>query len=229
MADTTYFTAETFAFLRDLKQNNNRDWFKANRDRYEQHIKEPAQRFIMDFAGPLEEISPAFVADPRPVGGSLFRIHRDTRFSRDKSPYKTAIGVHFRHHTAKDAHAPGFYLHIAPGEVFSAMGIWRPDSATLRRIRDALVESPAGWQRAIDDGAFRAHYDLAGESLVRAPRGYDPEHPLIDDLKRKDFIAVTPIEEEAVMRPDFLPAYSELVGAGKPLVRWLCGALGVEF
>lgn len=221
MAETTYFTAETFAFLRDLKQNNNRDWFKANRDRYEEHLKEPAQRFIMDFAEPLEEISPAFVADPRPVGGSLFRIHRDTRFSRDKSPYKTAIGIQFRHHTAKDAHAPGFYLHIAPGEVFSAMGIWHPDTATLRRIRDALVESPPSWRRAIDDSAFRAHYDLAGESLVRAPRGYDPEHPLIDDLKRKDFIAVTQIDEEAVMRPDFLPAYAELAQAGKPLVSWL--------
>lgn len=229
MPETSYFTAETFAFLRELKQNNDRDWFKSNRDRYEQHIKQPAQRFIMDFAGPLEEISPAFVADPRPVGGSLYRIHRDTRFSRDKSPYKTSLGIHFRHRARKDAHGPGFYLHIEPGQVFSGMGVWRPDSATLRRIRDALVDSPNSWQGAIGGRAFQAHYELAGESLIRGPRGYDPEHPLIDDLKRKDFVAVTPIEEHAVMRPDFLPTYAELAGAGAPLARWLCGALGVEF
>jgi uncharacterized protein (DUF2461 family) len=113
---TASFSPELFSFLADLRANNNRDWFAANKDRYEDHLLEPALAFIEDFAPLLEKISPHFRADPRPSGGSLFRIYRDTRFSKDKSPYKANVGIHFKHERAKDTSAPGYYLHIGPDE-----------------------------------------------------------------------------------------------------------------
>ena len=112
MAKMGYFNRKLFIFLKDLAENNNREWFKANKDRYDEDVKEPALAFVQAFSAKLEKLSPHFRADPRANGGSLFRIYRDTRFSKDKSPYKTYTGIQFRHYAAKDAHAPGFYLHL---------------------------------------------------------------------------------------------------------------------
>src|SRR5919109_5296747 len=149
---TASFGPELFSFLADLRANNDRDWFAANRDRYEEHLLEPALAFINAFAPRLEKISPHFRADARPSGGSLFRINRDTRFSKDKSPYKTNLGIHFRHERARDAHAPGYYLHIGPGEVFGGAGIWHPDSGAATKIREAIVEDPERWRGATRSG-----------------------------------------------------------------------------
>lgn len=124
-----YISPKLFRFFRDLKKNNDREWFEDNKQRYEDDVRGPLLAFIDDFAEPLYRISPHFRADARKVGGSLFRIFRDVRFSKDKTPYKTHAGVHFRHENAKDAHAPGLYLHLEPGEVFMGAGIW------LRRRR----------------------------------------------------------------------------------------------
>ena len=126
-----HFGRTFFEFLEDLKANNNSEWFKANKERYIDEVRTPLQQFVLDFAPHLKKISPHFVADPRPVGGSIFRIYRDIRFSKDKTPYKTHAAAQFRHKGGKDVHAPGFYLHLAPGEVFAGFGIWRPDSPSL--------------------------------------------------------------------------------------------------
>lgn len=217
------FTPDLFAFLRDLAGNNDRDWFKANRSRYDEAVLEPALRFVSDFQPHLHGISPHFVADPRPVGGSLFRIHRDVRFAKDKSPYKTHTGIQFRHEAGRDVHAPGFYVHLGPGEVFVAAGIWHPDSQALGKIRDAMVASPKRWEQA------RGHLRLGGDSLKRAPAGYDAGHPLIDDLKRKDFIAVIPFEERDATSPRFLADVAGACAAAAPLVSFLCDATGVPF
>ena len=107
-----YFTRGTFDFLRDLAENNDRDWFSEHRDRYDTQVKEPAQSFILAIGEELDRISPHLRADPRPVGGSLFRIHREVRLSKDKCPYKTHTGIQLRHSAGKVAHAPGLYLHI---------------------------------------------------------------------------------------------------------------------
>ncbi|MDH3422381.1 MAG: TIGR02453 family protein, partial [Gemmatimonadota bacterium] len=128
---TACFTEDTYRFLKDLKKNNDRDWFDANKKRYEEHLKDPALRIIAAFAPELKKISPHFMATPR----SLFRIYRDVRFAKDKSPYKTHIGLHFRHDRSKDAHAPGFYLHVEPKQAFIGVGIWHPDGPALRSIR----------------------------------------------------------------------------------------------
>jgi len=229
MTNDAHFTGETFRFLRSLARNNDREWFRANKSRYEETVRDPAIRFILDFAPHLKDISPNFRADPRGNGGSLFRIYRDTRFSRDKSPFKTHTGIQFRHDQARDAHAPGFYLHLEPEGCFAAAGIWRPDGTALRKIREGIVEDPAGWEEATGSQAFRGCFELSGDTLVRPPRGFDPEHPLIEVLKRKDFVAVTSISEEEVRSPGFLEDFVGICRDGAPFVRFLCKTLEAPF
>ena len=229
MTKSPYFNNKTFMFLEELAANNNREWFQNNKERYEAHVKEPAIRFISDFGPHLKQISQYFVADPRPSGGSMFRIYRDVRFSKDKRPYKTNLGIQFRHSHGKDVHAPGFYLNIEPHNVFAGVGIWHPDSTTLRKIRDAIVENPADWKRASNQKKFKSRYELAGESLKRAPKGYDGDHPLIEDLRRKDFIGTTALNHRDVGGPDFPKHFAEICRDGVPLIKFLCKAIEVPF
>jgi uncharacterized protein (TIGR02453 family) len=229
MSTSSYFTPATFTFLKDLAKNNRRDWFEKNKSRYEEEVKQPALRFITDFAPHLKKISTHFRADPRPVGGSLFRIHRDVRFAKDKSPYKTHTGIHFRHFEAGDAHAPGFYLHIEPGEVFVGVGIWRPDAPTLEKIRARVAEEAAEWKRAAKGKAFTSRFELAGESLARPPKGFAADHSLIEDLKRKDFIGVAKLTDKDLTSPAFLKEFAALCRAGGSLNQFICGALGIPY
>ena len=223
------FDEELFSFLDDLRANNDRAWFTASRARYESAVLEPALAFIEDFAPRLAAISLHFRADARASGGSLFRIHRDTRFSKDKTPYKTNIGIHFRHDSARDAHAPGFYLHLEPGAAFFGCGIWRPDGPTTVRIREAIVDDPAGWTRATRSKTFTSRLRLDGDQLKRPPAGLDPAHPLIDDLRRKDFIGIAPLSQSGACAPDFIADYDELCRLAAPLARFLCQALELSF
>ena len=140
----------------------------------------------------------------------MFRIYRDVRFSKDKSPYKTAAAVQFRHIAGKDVHAPGFYLHLEPGSVFAGCGIWHPESKVATKIREAIVDKPDAWRAAIGNATFRNVFKFGGESLKRPPRGFDANHPLIEDLKRKDFIGTGELDEEIVCGDDFLERYVNL-------------------
>jgi uncharacterized protein (TIGR02453 family) len=218
-----------FLFLTDLRANNNRDWFGANKHRYEEHVLEPALAFINAFAPHLARISPHFVADARPSGGSLFRIYRDTRFSKDKTPYKTNLGIHFRHDRAKDAHAPGYYLHIGPGEVFAGGGIWRPATGAATSVRESIVAESGRWQQATRSGAFNKQLTLGGDSLKRVPPWADPQHTFSDDLKRKDFFASARLNEKDVIAPGFLENYARICQAAAPLMHFLCDALEVPY
>jgi len=219
------FTPETFLFLADLARNNNRDWFNENKQRYEREVRGPALEFIRLMDQRLDEISPHFRAVAKKTGGSLMRPYRDTRFSRDKTPYKLNIGIQFRHELGRDVHAPGFYVHIEPDECFLGAGIWRPDSATLGKIRDAIVEHPAQWLDVRDDPAFAGTCKLGGASLKTWPRGYDKNHPLIEDLRRKDFIAISHIDEGVVLDPDFLDYTVDSFRKAAAYVAFLCKAL----
>ncbi len=230
MAEPTYFKPSFFKFLRDLRENNNREWFQANKNRYEDHVKDPSLRFISDFGPILAKISKHFRADPRPVGGSMFRIYRDVRFSKNKEPYKTAVGIQFRHELGKSAHAPGFYLHLSPGEIFAAGGIWRPDGPTLKAIREGLVEDSTAWKRVKASKAFKTGgYELGGDSLKRPPKGFDPEHPLVEDLRRKDFIAHAKLTQKAVTDSGFPKRLASEFRQTAPLVRFLCKATDVAY
>jgi len=224
-----YITPELFTFFRDLGNNNNRDWFQANKNRYEQNVREPLLQFISDFGVRLAEISPHYLVDARKSGGSLFRINRDIRFSPDKTPYKTAAGVQFRHESGKDVHAPGFYLHLEPDNVFVGCGIWQPNTQTLGQIRDAIVENPARWEAILTDRSFRTNFSLEGESLKRAPKGYDPDHPLIEDLRRKDFVAGKPFTETDACASNFMDRFTEACCAAAPFAEFLTKAVGLPW
>ena len=225
MAAGTHFSAGTFRFLADLAKNNKREWFARNKARYEAEVRDPALRFIEDFAPHLARISPHFHAGPR----SLFRINRDTRFSKDKSPYKTHLGIQFRHDLAKDVHAPGFYFHVEPGSVFVAAGLWHPDGPSLLKIRERIVEEPDAWKRASRGRKFTATLTVEGDRLSRPPKGFDPEHPLIEDLKWKDFIATAVRDEAFVTGPGLARELAKVYGAASPYMSFLCGAVGVPF
>ncbi len=224
-----HFSPALFRFLKELAAENTRNWFNDNKERFIKDVKDPSLDFILDFGAPLQKISPHFRADPKPVGGSLFRIYRDVRFSKDKSPYKTHAGLHFRHEAGKTAYTPGFYLHLEPGESFVGLGIWRPDNPTLKLIRDAIVADPIGWEKAVGGKAFNDQFKVVGNSLKRPPKGYDPDHPLIEILKLKDFTAFASLTQKQVTAPGFLKEFSDLCAAGSPMVRFICQALGQSY
>ena len=224
-----HFEPDTLGFLRELAANNNREWFKENKTRYEEQVLDVALRFIQSMQDPLHEIAPHFVALPNRMGGSLMRVYRDTRFSKNKLPYKTNIGIQFRHEQAKDVHSPGYYVHLAPDDVFLGAGMWRPDSDSLRKIRERIAAKPAEWRRAVGDKAFKRQFDIAGESLTRPPRGFDKDHECIEDIKRKSFIAVRNLPLEAPLGKGFQRSVESSFRNAEPLMRFLCKAVGVPF
>ena len=231
MAGARYatFKPETLKFLRQLKKNNNRDWFNENKQRYEEDVLDVALRFIQSMQEPLEAIAPHFTAIPKRMGGSLMRVYRDTRFGKDKTPYKTNIGIQFRHEHARDVHAPGFYVHIDPESVFLGAGMWRPDSEPLGQIRQRIIDREGEWLSVINDKTFKRHFQLSGESLSRAPRGFDKEHALIDDIKRKDFIAVKNMTHEHALHPKFQQKVETAFKAASDYMQFICKAVGVQY
>lgn len=224
-----YFTPQSMAFLHNLANNNNRDWFEQNKSVYEDTVRIPALQFIADMANELPVLSPHFLAQPKKLGGSLMRVYRDVRFAKDKRPYKTNIGIQFRHERGKDVHAPGFYVHIQPGGCFVGVGIWRPDSVALGKIRDKICEQGKQWKSAIHAKSFSKHFELSGETLIRPPRGYDKDHPLIDDLKRKDFIAISELDDESVLSTKFNKQVLERYRAADNYMQYLCHALELRY
>jgi uncharacterized protein (TIGR02453 family) len=216
-------TPELFRFLAELRRHNERTWFTENKDRYLADVRDPLLAFVAAVAPQLRAISPHVVADPRPSGGSLLRIYRDTRFARDKKPYKTNAGLYFGHAAGKDIHAPGYYLHLEPGQVFMAAGMWHPDADALRAIREAIVKDPSGWKRATRTGLH------GGDPLKRAPRGFDPAHPLIEDLKRTSFTVAIEFTQKQACAPDFPARFVRACRGEAPLMRFLAGAVGLSF
>jgi len=223
MPATAYFSPEALTFLRQLKRHNDREWFAKNKARYQASIVEPALLFIGDFAPHLYEISSFFVADARSSRGSLFRIYRDTRFSVDKRPFKTHVGIHFSHASGKDAHAPVFYLHLEPDNCFAAAGVWHPDNRALTKVRTAIVRNAEQW------AMVRGKLTLEGERLARPPRGFDPNHPLIDDLKMKDFVSSVVLTEEQICSNKLMRDFVSACQTMSRLVEFTAKALGLKF
>ena len=229
MAQNPYCDKKLFNFLRELRKNNDREWFKARKARFEEQVRDPLLRFVADVGPRLAKISPYIVADPRPVGGSVFRIYRDTRFSKDKSPYKTNIGAHFKHAAGKDVHAPGYYLHLEPGNIFAGTGIWRPDSKALGKIRDAIVEDTDLWKKITTRKSFAGGCTLSGDQLKRPPRGYDKDHPFIEDLKRKDFVTFTNFTEKDACAADFMTRFVRVCRNAAPFMKFISDAIEVDW
>src|SRR5215469_16170043 len=223
------FPRDFFAFFRELKKHNERPWFEDNKQRFKDSVQAPMSEFIAAMAPELKKVSKHFVADPRPNGGSMFRIYRDVRFSKDKRPYKEHAACHFRHSLGKDVHAPGFYMHFAPGEVFFGGGLWMPPPESLSKVREAIAAKTA-WRKVLEDRNFRKHFDgVRGEGLTRPPRGFDPEHPYVEDLKRKSFYAMHEADQKLAASPALVDQVADTFAALSPLMKFLCTSLDVPY
>jgi uncharacterized protein (TIGR02453 family) len=229
MPGTSPFGPGLLRFLRELDANNDREWFQANRERYEDEVREPALEFIRSFAPHLEKISPYLVANDKKVGGSLMRIHRDVRFSKSKLPYKTNVGIQFRHVEGKDVHAPGLYFHVDPKEIFLGVGMWHPASEALQAVRQAIVDDPRLWKRVRDGKRFRGAWRLGGASLKRPPRGYPADHTMVEDLRRTDHIAFCSLAKSDLRRPDHVSWIAGRFRVTRDYLGWQARALGLPF
>jgi len=228
--DFTGFSPSFLRFFRELAKNNERIWFNANKVRYKVEVVEPISQFIEALAPRLEKISPHYVADPRPNGGSMFRIYRDVRFGKDKRPYKENAGVHLRHARGRDAHAPGFYVHLSPKEVFYGGGIWYPPGPHLKKIREAIRDDPGPWKKvATNKKIMERCGGVRGDGLVRPPKGFDADEPFIEDLKRKSFFAMSNATPKSIESEGFLDEVTQSMKTAKPLMKFVCEALDVPF
>lgn len=226
---SSYFSPKMFQFCEELSRNNNREWFQRNKSRYEHEVREPTLRFIADFAPRLRKISRYYVADPSPTGGSMMRIYRNLRFSRDKTPYKTNVAVAFGHRDAARFESPSFYLSLAHDEAFFGVGVWHPEPEAARKVRDTIVAHPSRWKTAIGDRKFVARLSLIGDSLSRPPKGLDPAHPLIEDLKRKSFVAGADFTRAEVCSPKFLDTFTRACESAAPFMKFLTESLGFRW
>jgi uncharacterized protein (TIGR02453 family) len=227
-----YFTTEVFAFLKELEQNNDKSWWEANKQRYIDVIRDPAKEFIADFEPRLHKLSPHFVADTRTNGGSLMRPYRDTRFSGDKTPYKTNVGIQFRHEAGKDVHAPGFYIHFQPGQNFAGVGMWHPETAVARRVRQHIYDHPDQWKKATRSDAFLDDWDLdpdEDEMLKRVPKEFDPDFEFADELRMKSFIAGARLDQGEVTSSSFDEDIASRFATANDFTGFLTDAVGLPF
>ncbi len=226
--------ARGITFLRGLKKNNRKEWFEEHRTDYDTYLRQPMLQLVEETDVRLAEITPEIIGSPKK---SMFRIHRDVRFSKDKSPYKTHAACWFFHRDSGSgvgsdaAHGgAGFYFHTAPEGSFCGGGIWMPPRPALQRIRQSLVDDVEGWEEIVRARGFvRRFGELDPEGmLTRMPRGYDEQHPAARWLKHQSFTAgveLSPAEVQSAKLPDTLAKH---FAAMAPMVRWLNGALGLK-
>ena len=219
------FSPELFKFFEQLRKNNNRDWFAENKTRFEDEVLFPAMEFVKAMEKPLHKVSPHFLAVAKRSGGSIMRIYRDTRFSKDKTPYKTNLGIHFRHEAGKDVHAPSYYFHVDNKHIFVGAGIWHPDNPTLKQIRALIDDDPQRWKRVTNNKKYREQFEQVGDSLKRPPKGYDESHPLIVDLKRKDHIGLTKLKRKDLYSDQLVQTVIDKMKLANSYVSLLCDAL----
>jgi uncharacterized protein (TIGR02453 family) len=228
----SYFSDGLFKFLRALKRNNNRVWFEKHRTEYEAHVREPMLRFLADFKPRFEKIAPDFVCDPRPVGGSMFRIHRDMRFlDPGEGPYKTQLSAQFQHHhrlhLGKDVHAPGFYLHLEPGSCFYGGGLWRPPTNIRNKIHLAIAQNPTAWLALKKDRTFASTFTLEGEMLKKPSPVWRETLPaaLKDDFRLKDFLFTADLSPDLVTSPVLMNHLLTLTRRATKFMNFLSRAL----
>jgi uncharacterized protein (TIGR02453 family) len=227
---TNPIRSSLFEFLKELADHNDREWFAANKERYEECVREPLLQFIRDFEPRLFRVSPHFVADDRRQGGSLIRPYRDTRFSADKRPYKTNAGIQFPHRRNREIHAPGFYVHLEPGGCFVGVGIWMPPKETLLAIRQAIDEQGGRWVAVMSDPVFTGIWSIdRSESLKKAPMGFDPDHPQIEDLRLKSHTALRKVTEREACAGDFGERLESDFRVASGYLRFLCEAVELPF
>ncbi len=216
---TSPFTRKTLAFLRALKRHNDREWFRARKEDYEQHVRGPMIELLGRLAADLPRFAPELVSEPRV---SLYRIYRDTRFSNDKTPLKTHVAAHFPSRGFARGEGAGLYLEVAPTWVWIGGGLYMPSSSDLRAIRAHIADTHPKLHRTVRTRAFtRAAGALGGEQLTRVPRGYVKDHPAAEYLRYRQFLAGREFEAEFATSNRFYPELLKVFRAIVPLVRFL--------
>ena len=192
-----------FAFFKELAKHNERAWFEANKQRYKDVVVAPLSDFMAAMAPRVAKISKHIVVDPRPNGGSMFRIYRDVRFGKDKRPYKENAGCQFRHALGKDAHAPGFYMHFAVDEVFFGGGVWMPEPDALNNIRHAIADDAKAWKKIVERQSLRQvvrRRRAATRSRAR-PRASTPITPASTTSSARASLPCTKVRSRSRNRP----------------------------
>ena len=216
---------DTFAFLRDLKDHNTKEWFDENRDRYQS-----AKADVLALIDHLIEEIAGFDPDIRGLEAKqcLFRINRDIRFSQNKAPYKTNFGASIAKGGRRSSYA-GYYLHLQPGEVFVGGGIYLPPTSTLKAIRAHIDQHAPALRETLDDPDFKATYgDIQGESLKTAPKGYDQDPPAIDLLRLKSFVVMRSYDDETTLSAEFPRQVVDNFEVMKPMLDFLNEAMDVS-
>ena len=218
------FPREGIAFMKRLKRNNNRPWFEKHKIEYESFVKLPMQSLIAALQPHFQKFGPEFDVNPK---RSLFRIYRDVRFSKDKTPYKTHAAAHFvLRGKPKGVEGSGYYLHIEPGEVYLGGGIYMPDGDQLKKIRRSIADHSDQFLGILHQTRFKKEFGkLEGEKLQRVPQGYEPEHPMAEWLKQKQFFVWVEWPESKCMKKDFVDEVARVYEAAAPLIRFLNGAM----
>jgi uncharacterized protein (TIGR02453 family) len=224
------FTPQALRFLRGLAKNNNKPWFEAHRTEYETELREPMRDLIGEMNARFATFAPEIAGDPK---RSMFRINRDIRFSKDKSPYKTHAACWFHHRRATsrvgseaDAGSAGFYFHIEPGRSMVGGGLWMPPRPQLNALRDAIAEQPAGFDK-VAKGLTKRFGGLDDEAvLTRMPRGFAEDHPAAKWLRYQSFTSGRLLKDTDVTGPKLPALLAREFEALLPLVRWLNRALG---
>jgi uncharacterized protein (TIGR02453 family) len=220
------FTPKTLSFLRSLKRNNNRDWFRARKDQYETHVRGPMTEVVERLAGDFPSFAPELIASPKK---SLFRIYRDTRFSNDKKPLKTHAAAVFRSRQLPWPQGAGLYFEIAGGWVWIGGGMWRPEQPELVRIREHIAETCPEIHGITRAAAFRRRFDeLSGDTMTRVPRGYASDHPAAAFLKFRQFYGGAEFPASLAHSREFYPTLIATFKALMPLVRFLNAALTAD-
>jgi uncharacterized protein (TIGR02453 family) len=229
-----HFGSEALAFLKGLKRNNAKPWFEAHRADYEQHVKIPMADLVQEMDLRFARFAPEMVGDPK---RSVFRLHRDIRFSNDKSPYKTHAACWFFHgggssKVGREAHGggAGFYFHLQPGASFVGGGCWMPPRPALLKFRAAIAGDPRGFERIVLAPAMRKRFGGLSEeeTLKRVPRGYSGDHPAARWLRHQSFTVGRPLTDAQVTGPRLTAILESDYETMLPLVRWLNGTLGLE-
>jgi len=229
MATFTGFPKELLTFYQKLVANNNREWFEAHKANYKQHVITPAQNFIIAMGERLQTLSPGVAFDTRTNGaGSLFRIYRDTRFSPDKSPYKTFMGIFFWEGPRKKVENSGFYFHMEPEKLMLAVGMHVFPKSLLSAYRDAVVHPEHGMTllEAVEDVMVTGEYQVGGKHYKRIPKGYDGNHKNAEFLRYNGLYASVESDIPGIFHSEALLDYCvEKFHDMFPIHRWLLSIL----
>ncbi|NDJ84704.1 MAG: DUF2461 domain-containing protein [Chloroflexi bacterium] len=226
----TGFPPEGVQFLSDLAENNNKAWFEANKQIYLEAVQTPARALVVALGERLKAELPPISYDTRTNGGSLMRIYRDTRFSKDKTPYKTNVAMMFTPEGYKRMEAPGFGLQMTPQQVELVAGLFGFDKPQLEAYREAVIDDKQGTALVQTVGQVQSsgEYRLGGKELKRVPRGYDADHPRAEWLKYKGLhVFSPPISLEKAQTPDLVDAVMGHFLCMAPVQRWLMDTLQI--